>query len=73
MQMKARKEMNQLNQNKIKDVEKVIEVADKAIKDGSDKLTCNLNHKPLNQQRLQYDNQMIQMAICRKKKLTEDL
>ena len=31
--MKARKEINQLKQNKIKDVEREIEVADKAIKD----------------------------------------
>ena len=54
-------------ENKIKDVERGIEVADKAIKDGSDKLTCDLNHKPLNQERLQYDNQMIQMGLCRKK------
>ena len=52
---------------KIKDVEIGIEVADKAIKDGSDKLTCDLKHKPLNQERLQYDNQMIQMGLCRKK------
>ena len=62
-------EINELaeTENKIKDVERGIEVADKAIKDGSDKLTCDLNYKPLNQERLQYDNQMIQMGLCRKK------
>jgi hypothetical protein len=51
-------ERNELaeTENKIKDVERGIEVADKTIKDGSDKLTCDLNHKPLNQERLQYDN-----------------
>ena len=37
------------------------------------KLTCDLNHRPLNQERLQYDNQMIQMGLRREKKLTEDL
>ena len=60
-------------ENKIKDVERGIEVADKAIKDGSDKLTRDLNKKPLNQEKLQYDNQMIQMGLRRKNKLTEDL
>ena len=49
--MKARKEMNQLKQkNKITDVERGMEVADKAIKYGSDKLTFDLNLKPLNQE-----------------------
>ena len=60
-------------ENKVKDVERGIEVADKAIKDGSDKLTCDLNHKQLNREVLQYDNQMIQIGLCRKRKLTEDL
>ena len=55
-----------MKQNKIKDVEREIEVADKAIKDWSDKLTLDLNHKTLNQERLQYDNQMIQMGLHRK-------
>ena len=71
----ASQERNELaeTENKIKDVERGIEVADKTIKYGSDKLTCDLNHRPLNQERLQYDNQMIQMGLRREKKLTEDL
>ena len=56
-----------MKQNKIKDVEREIEVADKATKDWSDELTCDLNHKTLNQERLQYDNLMIQMGLRRKK------
>ena len=43
-------ERNELaeTENKINDVERGMEVADKAIKYGSDKLTCDLNLKHLN-------------------------
>ena len=54
-------------ENKIKDLERGIEVAYKAINDGSVKLNHDLKSKPLNQEKLNYDNEIIQMGLQRKK------
>ena len=48
-----------------------IEVADKAISDGSRKLEVHLLARKLDPEKLQQDNSLIQMGLQRKKKLTE--
>ena len=56
-------------------IQQSIEIADKAISDGSTriKLEKHLAAKTLDPQKLQADNSLIQMGIQRKQKLTEDL
>ena len=59
--------------SEIKKIEMGIEVADKAISDGSRKLEVHLLARKLDPEKLQQDNSLIQMGLQRKKKLTEDL
>ena len=60
-------------EREIKKIENGIEVADKAISDGSSKLEAHLSSKRLDPVKLQADIALIQMGIQRKKKLLEDL
>ena len=43
-----------------------IKETDRTIKDGSDKLNHDLKSQPLDQEKLQCDNQLIQMGLQRK-------
>ncbi|CAL4060167.1 unnamed protein product [Meganyctiphanes norvegica] len=60
-------------ENDIKLVEKGIEVAEKAISDGSNKLDQHLSVKNVNTEKIRADNALIQMGLERKKKLNDDL
>lgn len=75
---KTQSEMKEGNElliveDQIKKMKKGIEVADKAISDGSMKLEKHLAANPLDQAKLQADNALIQMGLQRKKKLNEEL
>ena len=69
------KEKNELLniETEIKKLEKGIEVADKAISDGSKKLEYHLATTPLDPDKLQSDSALIQMGVQSKKKLTDDI
>ncbi|CAL4241631.1 unnamed protein product [Meganyctiphanes norvegica] len=60
-------------ESKIRKIEKGIEVAEKAISDGSKQLEKHLRAKPLDPEKLQADNSLIQMGVQRKKKLAGDI
>ena len=60
-------------ETEIKKIERDIEVADKAISDGSSKLAAHLSAKKIEPEKLHEDNSLIQMGVQRKKKLSEDL
>ena len=55
-------------ENDIKLVEKGIEVAEKAIRDGSNKLDQHLSVKKVNTEKIKANNALIQMGLERKKK-----
>ena len=57
--------------NEIKKIEKGIEIADEAIRDGSSKLNAHLSGKKIDPEKLQAD--LIQMGLQRKNKLSEEL
>ena len=57
----------------IKKIEKGIEIADEAIRDGSSKLNSHLSAKKIDPEKLQADNSLIQMGLQRKNKLSEEL
>ena len=59
--------------SEIKKIQMGIEVADKAISDGSKKLQVHLIARKLDPEKLQKDNSLIQMGLQRKEKLNEDL
>merc|ERR1711913_155268 len=59
--------------SEIKKIQMGIEVADKAISDGSKKLQVYLIARKLDPEKLQKDNSLIQMGLQRKKNLNEDL
>ena len=59
--------------NEIKKIEKGIEIADEAIRDGSSKLNAHLSGKKIDPEKLQADNSLIQMGLQRKNKLSEEL
>ena len=76
----AKRERETLYRNQIEDIDgeihkiqQSIEIADKAISDGSSKWEKHLAAKTLDPQKFQADNSLIQMGIQRKQKLTEDL
>ena len=60
-------------ESEIKKTELGIEVAEKAISDGSSKLQAHLAANTLDPMKLQADSSLIQMGLERKKKLSEDL
>ena len=68
-------ENNELSniEDEIKIKEKGIEVAEQAISDGSKKLEQHLAVKKLNTAVLQKDNELIQMGMQRKRKLSDEL
>ena len=57
--------------NEIKKIEKGIEIADEAIRDGSSKLNAHLSGKKIDPEKQQADS--IQMGLQRKNKLSEEL
>ena len=57
----------------IKRIEKGIEIADEAIRDGSIKLNAHLSAKKIDPEKLQADNSLIQMGLQRKNTLSEEL
>ena len=60
-------------ESKIKNLETGIEVAEKAISDGSSRLERHLAKTPLDPVQLQADNALIQVGIERRKKLNDEL
>ena len=73
--VKTSQEKNELLNidNEIRKIERGIEVADKAISDGSKKLEQHLASKTLDAEKLHSDNELIQMGLQRKSKLADDL
>merc|ERR1711874_676007 len=55
--------------NEIRKIQRGIEVADKAISDGSKKFEQHLASKTLHAEKLHSDNELIQMGLQRKRKL----
>ena len=60
-------------ESEIKNLETGIEVAEKAISDGSSRLERHLAKTPLDPVKLQADNALIQMGVQRRKKLNDEL
>ena len=57
--------------NETRKIERGIEGADKAIRDGSKKLEQHLASKTLDAEKLHSDNELIQMGLQRKRKLAD--
>ena len=60
-------------EDEIRNIRRGIEVAEKAISDGSNKLQEHLKAKKLDVEKLQSDNSLIQMGMERKKRLAVEL
>ena len=73
--VKTSQEKNELVNidNETRKIERGIEGADKAIRDGSKKLEQHLASKTLDAEKFHSDNELIQMGLQRKRKLADDL